>query len=405
MKNKWQKPFILLFLVFFGWTCIDPYYPVLHQTKSLLVVDALLTNDNGNCYVKLSKSNAIQDNEAEMVTGALINIRDENGGNSFFNETAEGIYKPEGLLFKGETGHSYILSIKTADGEEYESEPCAMYPVPEIENISFYKDQAISQNSNGSEEGIRLFVDTKNSDDTRFLRWVYDEWWKIIVPEPKKYDYINDTTIVEVSQLKQSCWGNHISDNIIIESNLVHPSGLERIPILFVSSTLSSRFLIRYSIEIKQLSLSANEYAYWDQMKQISEIGGDIFEKQPYPIIGNIHNTIDPDEMVLGYFQVSAISKKRIYITSGEIDDLGLPFYKYDCDRITLGPDDFPASDGGKPPSIDDIYKIYSGLTYAFIEPVFTPQGRLDKLGFAKHICADCTLSGTLIKPDFWEDF
>jgi hypothetical protein len=62
-------------------------------------------------------------------------------------------------------------------------------------------------------------------------------------------------------------------------------------------------------------------------------------------------------------------------------------------------------SDEETPPSFTDIYKLYSGPTYAFVEPVFTPQGKLYKLGFAKHICADCTLSGTLIKPDFWEGF
>jgi Domain of unknown function (DUF4249) len=404
-KKIWQKPLFLMFLIFILCTCIDPYYPVLHQTKSLLVVDAMLTNDNSNCYVKLSRSNVTQDNGPEMISGAFINIRDVNGENSFFNETDEGIYKSENLLFKGETGHSYILNITTAEGEEYESEPCTMFPVQNIENLSFYKAQAISQSSNIPEEGIRLFVDTKNSDDTRFIRWVYDEWWKIIVPDPKKYDFIDEFTIPEVSQLKQTCWGNHLSDDIIIKSSyLFHANGLERIPILFVSSSLSSRFLIRYSIEVKQLSLSANEYTYWDKMKQISETGGDIFEKQAYPIMGNIHNKSDPNEMVLGYFQVSAVSKKRIYITTNEINDLDIPFYKYECDRIIIGPDDF-VSDiwGGVPATLAKIYSLYAGSTYAFIEPIFTSQGI--KLAFAKHVCADCTLSGTLDKPDFWEDY
>jgi hypothetical protein len=82
-KRHWHKPLFLMFIIFMLCTCIDPYYPVLHQTKSLLVVDALLTNDNSNCYVKLSRSSMTQDSDPEKVTGALINIRDENGGNPF----------------------------------------------------------------------------------------------------------------------------------------------------------------------------------------------------------------------------------------------------------------------------------------------------------------------------------
>ena len=404
MIKKWRKPVSLLLLVFVVMTCIDPYYPNLNFEESRLVVDALLTNENRSYSVKLSRSNVIQNSDPVMVSGALVRITDYNGVNTLLRETTEGIYKTDSLVFTGETGHSYLLSIRTAEGKEYESEPSMMYPVQELENITYYKDQATNQNSSLPDGGIRLCVNTKKSDDTRYLRWIYDEWWKIIVPEPKKYDYINDTTILEVKLLKQTCWGNHLSDDIIIKStNSFQSSGMERIPFLFVSSTKSTRFLIRYCIEVKQLSMSENEYAYWDQMQQLSEIGGDIFEKQPFPVISNIHNTSDPDELVLGYFQVSAVSTKRIYINASDIAYLGLPFYAYDCDRLTLGPEDF-ISDLGDPPSIPDIYAIYNGPTYAFIEPVFDRQGRLYKLGFAKHICADCTLSGTLTKPDFWID-
>ena len=400
-----RKLFSILILSYFLSTCIDPYYPDLKYVESLLVVDALLTNENISYLVKLSRSNVVQSSDPEMVSGALVNIRDDNGNNTLLQETAAGIYKTDSLLFRGETGRSYILSIKTAEGEEYESDPSVMYPVQDIEKITYYKDQTTSQDNGLPDKGIRLYIDTRQSDDTRFLRWIYDEWWKIIVPEPKRYDYIDQNTIVEVSQVKQTCWGNHLSDDIIIKSyDHLRTNESVRTPILFVSSTKSTRFLIRYTIEIKQLSLSENEYAYWDQMQQISAIGGDIFEKQPFPVMGNIHSKSEPDEMVLGYFQVSAVSKKRIYINSNEIADLDIPFYRYDCDRITLGPDDFVSDIGGRPPTMDQIYSMYAGDTYSFVEPVYTPQGKLSKLGFAKHVCTDCTLNGTLTRPDFWED-
>ena len=254
-----------------------------------------------------------------MISGAEVIIRDLDGNSSTLHEKSNGIYKTDSLLFRGEIGNSYILYIKTPEGNEYESDPCIMYPVHPIDSIYFSKDEEIVNNGTETREGIRIFIDSESSDDSKYLRWVYNEWWKIIVPDPKKYDYINDSTFREVKPLKHICWGNYRSDEIIIQSSeSEQTNSVEKEPILFIDSENSNRLLIQYCIEIKQLSLSKTEYEFWDHMKQINESGGDIFEKQPFPIISNIHNINNPDEPVLGFFQVSAVSQnKNIYYNPG----------------------------------------------------------------------------------------
>ena len=59
---------------------------------------------------------------------------------------------------------------------------------------------------------------------------------------------------------------------------------------------------------------------------------------------GNIHNKSNPSELVLGYFQVSAVEPKSIYITPDDIAALNLPVYQYECERVEVGPDDYPRS-------------------------------------------------------------
>ncbi len=77
-------------------------------------------------------------------------------------------------------------------------------------------------------------------------------------------------------------------------------------------------------------------------MKQINESGGDIFDKQPFPVLTNMHSVSDPKEKVLGYFQVSSVSRKRIYITKTDVRNLDIKLYRYPCELIFASPADFP---------------------------------------------------------------
>ena len=365
-----------------------------------MVVDALLTNENRSYSVKLSRTRQTQDTKPEMVSGAQVILKDKNGNNSMLHETTAGIYKTDSLLFRGETDNSYILYIKSPDGTEFESDPCQIYPVKQIDTIYFSKDQDFQNNRSVIQDGIRIFIDSENSGDGKYLRWMYNECWKFSIPNPKKYDYINQSNIPEVGQIKQDCYCHNESDEIIIHSTeSAQTSRIENEPILFIASGTSDRLLIQYSIEIKQLSLSRTEYQFWEQMKQINESGGDIFEKQPFSIASNIHNLNDPAEPVLGYFQVSAVEKKRLYITRKDIDELDIPVFKYDCERIVVGPDDYPYS-----MTFDKIYAYYTASGAYFIAPVYDRGGGLLKLAFASPVCADCTVRGSLTKPDFWID-
>jgi hypothetical protein len=405
IKNLW-KPLLFFFLVCMLCTCIDPYIPKLNAFESLLAVDAFLTNENRSYSVKLSRTVPAQNIKPSDVSGALVIIKDGNGNNSQLQQTSPGLYQTDSLYFLGEIGNTYTLYIKTAEGTEYESEPCLMYPVQQIDSVYFVKDQEIINNGSETNQGITILLDSRSGNENKYFRWIYNEWWKFSVPNPKEFDYINESTITKVDQIKQVCWKNNISNEIIIQSDEFSQSqGVEKKPILFIASDKSDRLLIQYSIEVKQLSLSKNEYEFWYRMQQINESGGDIFEKQPFSIASNIHNINNPDEQVLGYFQVSAVNQKRIYITPSSISELNLPAYQYDCESIVIGPDDY-APPGGNATSVtfDNINYWFTLAGYTFVKPVYNPGQVLVKLIFSKSVCANCTIGGSLTKPDFWID-
>lgn len=403
MVKKWYKSLIILFVSFSFFTCIDPYVPNLDKFESLLVVDALLTDDNLSNRVLLTRTMKTLSEKSEKVTGALVIIKDDIGNRTTLTETSIGEYKTDASVFTGKTGRTYILYIKTDDGEEYESDPCLMYPLQDIDSIYFCNEQ--EEVDNEIQKGIRIYIDSKGESDCRYYRWTFEEWWKFRIPEPELYEYINSGTYVLKPQLRQVCWGNNKSNEIKIKSTELWGSNkFEKKPMLFLESNKTTRFTIQYCIQIKQFSISKKEYEFWDRISQVNESGGDIFVKQPFEVSGNIHNLNKPEEPVLGYFQVSGAKIKRRYLTSREANDLGVPNYYYECDRIERGPDDYKVQGSESAlPTIDQIHSEYLSYGYNFLFPVYM-NGEVIKLAFATPFCSDCTISGSQEKPDFWVD-
>ena len=377
-------------------TCIDPYSPDLDNFESLLAVDALLTDLNSSNYVYLSRTMKTADGEPEMVTGAMVLITDDAGGSTTLSEVSKGIYKTDSLVFRGETGRSYTLHIKTKDGREYASESCFMHPVQAIDSIYITRGEELDDTE--IREGIRINIDSRGESDCRYYRWKYEEWWKFEVPDPKAYNFIDDVTITEYKPIKKTCWANNKSFDIIIKSS---ETGISD-PIFFIDSEKSDRLLIQYHISMMQLSISRQEYEFWESMQKVNETGGDIFDKQPFQVFGNIHSINNPEEQVLGFFQVSGTSVASRYITQSQLAGLELPRYKYDCGKIVQGPIDYVDPNlGGPLPTPTQINGWYTNAGLTFIGAYFFP-GPTAQLIFVDPLCADCTLRGSLTMPDFW---
>jgi hypothetical protein len=401
------KSLIIIFIVFVSYTCIDPYSLKLRGYGSLLVVEGLITDDNTSYSVKLSGTIQEQNEMPLPVSDAKVFLTDDAGNNIPMNITGKGIYKTDSIQFRGIIGRTYILHVIKHNGDEYESEPCLMRPVPEIDSVYFAREQELVNNGTETNEGIMIYLDSKPGSDNQYYRWDFKETWKFKVPNPKKYIYVNDSTIIPVGVVKEYCWTNRNSNEIIIHSDYSGQADrIEKEPIFFIASGKSNRLLLQYSILVRQYSISKKEYDFWNSMKQVNESSGDIFAKQPFSVKSNIRNINDPEEQVLGYFQVSAVKQKRKNIPFSEILEMNMPFYHYPCERIEMAPKDYPWPALAPPLTWDDIYNMYTSSDYSFVEPKYVPgTSELQKLVFTMPACANCELSGTMTKPDFWTDF
>jgi hypothetical protein len=108
---------------------------------------------------------------------------------------------------------------------------------------------------------------------------------------------------------------------------------------------------------------------------------GGLYERQPFTIVGNMHNITNPDQEVLGFFAASSVKSKRIFVRN--VENLNLEFQPV-CSPsvlrkglIEISVEDYPAF----------LYGTEEG--YAMV--------------LLSNDCVDClTLGGTNVKPEFW---
>jgi hypothetical protein len=408
------KIIFFLIAVFTLFTCIDPYIPDLKGYDSLLVVDGLITNANTSYIVKLSRTFQEQNSKPGVVSDATVSISDDQGNKSYLNNLNNGIYKTDSLEFRGTIGRTYTLHILTSDGEEYESDPCFMQSVPEIDSIYIERNQRLVSNETETEDGIGIYLASKEGDNNQYYRWTFDETWKFRVPDPKLYDYKhvidkpNAPLITPVADIKEFCWKYHKSDEILIRSiNEGQPKIIEKQPINFIATEKSDRLLIQYSILVKQYSISKKEYDFWNNLIKVNETGNDIFARQPYAVISNIHSINNVKKRVLGFFQVSAVTQKRKNIPYRDVALMGLHFYLFPCRTWQFNPAFFDTPCMCPPKTWDDVYWYLCIVSdYYFTRPIYQGFGdSLIYLEFTRPECANCELTGSHIKPDFWDAF
>lgn len=362
--------FLFLILIFFS-GCIKEFIPETSADQDLIVVGGIITDQPGPKTITISTSLPLGGRSAaKPITGCNVTITDDLGTIFTLNESTEGIYTTSSLF---QTGRSYMLHIKTGEAHHnlsYESAPMLLKPVPPIDSV-YYEKEVLSVDNTGAitGEGIQIFLNTHDPENKcRLYRWEYVETWEIRLPYTVK---------------NHDCWVSQNSDQINIKNtSAVSQDRVDRQLINFVTNQ-SDRLNVKYSILVNQYSLNEDEYVYWEKVKSTVEEVGSLYDIVPSSVPSNIKCIERPADNVLGYFSVSAVKSKRIF-TRDRFK--GMPNIYTDCENVAVGFNDY-----------------VEGLDYSLwviIEHPEPPPGYKILTYFKS--CADCTVRGTNVEPDFW---
>ena len=295
-------------------TCIDPFdIGDVVEGRARLVVDGLLTNEAKAHEVRVSYSSpTLSTFDAEPVINAEVVIEDENGSQVQLSEEREGVYfTPPN--FAGAVGVSYTLHIRTTENISYRSLPEVMQPVAEIESIYAEPASRTSLSSIGTlidNWGLQFYLNTGTGlPESNFYRWEWEETYEFMAPLMREMQL--ETPI---------CYQTNrpFRALLISSSQDFTQDRIERQPINFVSKA-TYKLQRRYSLLVTQYSLTERAFNFWNDIEAQRDADGSLFDPPPSRIIGNMVREDDPNETVLGYFQVSAVTQKRAFVARSEV--------------------------------------------------------------------------------------
>jgi hypothetical protein len=360
--------------------CITEFIPVIEEKTELLVVEGLITDQPVSNKIKISMSLPLgTKSEAIPLSNCGVMIQDDLDNYYYLWEREAGVYYTDSTRFRGEVGRYYTLYIWVPRGTKsisYKSYPVEMKAVPPIDNVYFEKTViAEPYDKYKGINGCQIFLDTHDPENKcKFYRWDFAETWKLRL----LFDVPNNT-----------CYLSENSKDIFIESTAAFSEDrIKRRPVTYISNA-TDRLRFQYSILVNQYSLNEEEYNYWKKLKNLTVSVGGLHDVIPSSIASNIVCVDNPAEKVLGYFSVSAMSSKRIFIEEkfeGIIDQYA------NCATDTLY---------GGADEIVGLGQIIWTLFDTPAVPFYSPRIRIftETKG-----CADCTVRGTTIKPLFWID-
>jgi hypothetical protein len=376
-----KRQILILLPVLLFSSCVTEFLPQIDEEKELVVVEGLITDQVKTNTIKLSKSLPLgEKGDARPLTGCIVSISDNLGYSYTLIEKSAGKYVTDSTAFRGEVGKFYTLHIRVDNGyhySNYESYPVEMKPVPQIDSL-YYEKISIRENVNYIEgiEECQIYLDTYDPNkNCRFFRWDYSETWilRLIADVPN-----------------QTCWISNNSKNIYIESTeTLKEDRLRRHPVTYISNE-TDRLKREYSILVNQYSLNEDEYNYWKKLQKLTEESGGLYDIIPASVPSNIMCIEDPGEKILGYFSVSAISSKRIFIKDS-FEGINDPYARCASDTLLDGPE----------------YIEGLGVTkWTIFDIKPTPFSGKPRIRIFTEIkgCADCTIRGSTLRPDYWID-
>ena len=302
-------------------SCIEEFkLPLPLQEEAGIVIQGNLFM-NAESVIYVNKPQAIgSKRKLESIADAEVYIISQDG-----TESNKAIYDKENeryIAAATELNPEQSYAVKViANGETYQSEFLQILQTPEITDLN-YKEQ---------EDGVSVHISTEGSNDaSRYYMWSYEEDWEFhaeldIAKFAKGEIYCKSSFY---SQIKGTfnpyyyCWRNNHSSQILVydtsvlENNRITDHELYRI------SIDDQRISYIYSVLIKQWSIDAKTYEYYQTIEKQSENAGGLFSPMPMEIKGNVTCTSNPSKRTYGYVIASNVTTKRLFIYASDFQQL-----------------------------------------------------------------------------------
>lgn len=310
--------FILLLLT----GCVERYYP---ETDDLftgtLVINATLTNLPGIQTFQISRSDGLIYPEFIPESGCMVEVENQEGDQLLFTESEPGYYScdvPEKFMHFGD---QYMLRVVTSGGKTYQSDYSSLNPPTDIDKIYYEMESHPTSDPDVFIDGIRFYIDFQvDADSSEFMRWELMETYEFHNPDYDGFIYSYDRILRPFpdSLADRQCWiTGHVNDLYTLDVANLTGNSYAHMPLHYVSNE-TQRLSYGYSLLVRQHAMDAPAFRYWDELRKNSQGQSGIYDRLPSITPSNIYSVDEPDERILGFFGVSGVAEKRLFVKEVE---------------------------------------------------------------------------------------
>lgn len=283
-------------------SCIDRLDFWQETEEGQLIIYGLFTDKDDKHIVNISTSSPLAFRPKGLSNAAVYLLTAGEEKIAYFNK-GNGVYELQAV--KATEGKSYALEV-ILDGVTYRSKFQEMPEVVGKDSLSYQVAYEPFRTSL-DDHVFKVFAksDLPETPDQLFLRWIVEEahYWPLlwippgIPPPPPCFIFdVMDPTIVNL-------FDGTVTSNRQTEK-------------LLATRKINNAFLFPFFVTVKQLSINRDAFEYWERINIVINNKGSLFDIPPAPVFGNIMNTENPNELVLGFFEVAKSSVSRFYVTS-----------------------------------------------------------------------------------------
>ena len=373
--------------------CTEPFEFKAKEFENVLIIEAGITDEIKIQEVFLSRS-FVADEEVVQERGAAVSIMDDMGVEYQFQEAEPGLYTST-IDFGAVEGREYRLQVSTDDGASYSSTVVTLPSKAEIEGL-----RAVRTTNERGIDGVAILITGIGQDDgAGFYRYEYEETYRIqsaLVGFERLVVASEDPPTLELvwnDRNERFCYNGQASNTIsITDTEGFSENRVSDFQVRFIDRR--DRIVAsRYSILVKQFKQSREAHVFYETLQEFSGIESLFTQTQPGFINGNISSDNDPEDRVLGFFGATAVTSKRIFFDFNDIfteeDPATLISECEEARKIKL-------FDPG-------LFALITSGNWRFLSTDPEDESQTTYL-LVKTRCVDCTVFGTNVKPDFWED-
>jgi hypothetical protein len=249
-----------------------------------------------------------------------------------------------------------------------------------------------------------VLLNTRDAtQQTRYYRWKFIETWEFNSAYKSSLEYFPDKKVIGARTTPIfTCWRTEQPTGIkqATTAQLSQDALVDHTILAF--SDRAERLKIRYSVLVSQSAETAEEFAYYEQLRKNTEAIGTVNDPLPVQLTGNVHRTNGTTtEPVLGYVGAHTVQRQRFFINRAELPlpaDWAFESPYTDCRFQTEDVTSY------MPPLMVPKTKLFATPNYYLPIDYYFSLTTGDLVGYsgAPVACVDCRLRGSITKPSFW---